>query len=50
MAKKDNGAVTLDKVQHMIDAALVKHDLEHGHISSEDAAARLAALEAESDE
>lgn len=31
-------------VQRMIDAAFIRHDMTHGHLSPEDGAAQLAAL------
>lgn len=41
----DEPKVTADLVQRMIDASLVRLEMSHGHLSPDDAAARLAELE-----
>jgi hypothetical protein len=42
---KKKATLTLESVEHLIEAAFIRFEMKHGHLSAEDGAARLAALE-----
>jgi hypothetical protein len=43
--KPKKKALSVESVERMIEAAFIKFEMRHGHLSAEDGAAKLAALD-----